>query len=111
MEAARKASGLNNFSSKKFDYEAFYANELEKKHKDKSYRYFNNINRVCLLLRVKTDYSSRESSPMRTPRIPLSAFAFGEQMIIWECHVTLLSLKRFTTLSTVTAAEQAELAM
>lgn len=52
MEAARKASGLNNFSSKKFDYEAFYANELEKKHKDKSYRYFNNINRVCLLIKT-----------------------------------------------------------
>jgi len=30
----------------KFDYEAFCANELDKKHKDKSYRYFNNINRV-----------------------------------------------------------------
>jgi 5-aminolevulinate synthase len=31
----------------KFDYEAFYNNELEKKHKDKSYRYFNNINRLA----------------------------------------------------------------
>lgn len=31
----------------KFDYEAFYKNELDKKHKDKSYRYFNNINRLA----------------------------------------------------------------
>ena len=31
----------------KFDYETFYHNELDKKHKDKSYRYFNNINRLA----------------------------------------------------------------
>lgn len=31
----------------KFDYEAFYTAELDKKHKDKSYRYFNNINRLA----------------------------------------------------------------
>lgn len=30
-----------------FDYEAFYQTELEKKHQDKSYRYFNNINRLA----------------------------------------------------------------
>ncbi|KAK6342147.1 mitochondrial 5-aminolevulinate synthase [Orbilia blumenaviensis] len=30
-----------------FDYEGFYYNELDKKHKDKSYRYFNNINRLA----------------------------------------------------------------
>jgi 5-aminolevulinate synthase len=30
-----------------FDYEEFYQNELDKKHKDKSYRYFNNINRLA----------------------------------------------------------------
>ncbi|KAF2484577.1 5-aminolevulinate synthase [Neohortaea acidophila] len=30
-----------------FDYEGFYTNELDKKHKDKSYRYFNNINRLA----------------------------------------------------------------
>ncbi|KAI8813067.1 pyridoxal phosphate-dependent transferase [Cladochytrium replicatum] len=34
-------------SSKGFDYESFYTEELEKKHKDKSYRYFNNINRLA----------------------------------------------------------------
>ncbi|KAJ3012980.1 mitochondrial 5-aminolevulinate synthase [Thoreauomyces humboldtii] len=32
---------------KVFDYEAFYQTQLEKKHKDKSYRYFNNINRLA----------------------------------------------------------------
>lgn len=31
----------------KFDYETFYNIELDKKHKDKSYRYFNNINRLA----------------------------------------------------------------
>lgn len=31
----------------KFDYEGFYSTELDKKHKDKSYRYFNNINRLA----------------------------------------------------------------
>ncbi|KAL2814628.1 pyridoxal phosphate-dependent transferase [Aspergillus granulosus] len=30
-----------------FDYNAFYNAELQKKHKDKSYRYFNNINRLA----------------------------------------------------------------
>jgi len=31
----------------KFDYDGFYETELDKKHKDKSYRYFNNINRLA----------------------------------------------------------------
>ncbi|KAJ5100372.1 hypothetical protein N7456_006424 [Penicillium angulare] len=31
----------------RFNYNAFYDGELEKKHKDKSYRYFNNINRLA----------------------------------------------------------------
>ena len=30
-----------------FNYEKFYAEELEKKHQDASYRYFNNINRMA----------------------------------------------------------------
>jgi 5-aminolevulinate synthase len=30
-----------------FDYEKFYADELQKKHDDKSYRYFNTINRLA----------------------------------------------------------------
>lgn len=31
----------------KFDYEAFYADQLDRKHKDQSYRHFNNINRLA----------------------------------------------------------------
>jgi len=31
----------------KFNYEGFYNEQLDKKHKDKSYRYFNNINRLA----------------------------------------------------------------
>ncbi|KAI0180013.1 tetrapyrrole biosynthesis, 5-aminolevulinic acid synthase [Hypoxylon sp. FL1284] len=31
----------------KFNYDGFYQGELDKKHKDKSYRYFNNINRLA----------------------------------------------------------------
>ncbi|RKU43597.1 mitochondrial 5-aminolevulinate synthase [Coniochaeta pulveracea] len=45
-----KAAGRVNPASNnvgKFDYEGFYNHELEKKHKDKSYRYFNNINRLA----------------------------------------------------------------
>lgn len=34
-------------SASKFDYESFYQAELDKKHEDKSYRYFNNINRLA----------------------------------------------------------------
>ncbi|CAI2185660.1 2904_t:CDS:2 [Funneliformis geosporum] len=33
--------------SRPFDYETLYKSELEKKHQDKSYRYFNNINRLA----------------------------------------------------------------
>jgi 5-aminolevulinate synthase len=33
--------------SSSYNYQAFYVNELDKKHKDKSYRYFNNINRLA----------------------------------------------------------------
>ncbi|KAJ5518870.1 Aminotransferase class I/classII [Penicillium expansum] len=34
-------------TNEKFNYDSFYNVELEKKHKDKSYRYFNNINRLA----------------------------------------------------------------
>ncbi|RSM13639.1 5-aminolevulinate synthase, mitochondrial [Fusarium oligoseptatum] len=43
--AAAAAAGFH--SPGKFDYEGFYNAELDKKHKDKSYRYFNNINRLA----------------------------------------------------------------
>lgn len=38
---------VSHQAKKSFDYESFYGEELEKKHKDKSYRYFNNINRLA----------------------------------------------------------------
>ncbi|KAL2271665.1 hypothetical protein VTJ83DRAFT_1036 [Remersonia thermophila] len=44
---ARPATAQDATPAAKFDYEAFYTHELEKKHKDKSYRYFNNINRLA----------------------------------------------------------------
>ncbi|KAG0005325.1 mitochondrial 5-aminolevulinate synthase [Entomortierella chlamydospora] len=34
-------------ATKTFDYEAVYESELQKKHQDKSYRFFNNINRLA----------------------------------------------------------------
>ncbi|OQE34821.1 hypothetical protein PENCOP_c015G04689 [Penicillium coprophilum] len=39
-------NGVSEKSSK-FNYDAFYQKELDKKHADKSYRYFNNINRLA----------------------------------------------------------------
>ena len=41
-ESAKKAAVPGGF-----DYEKFYVDELEKKHQDASYRYFNNINRIA----------------------------------------------------------------
>jgi hypothetical protein len=50
--SAQKTSTLNTSTStpkkkETFGYSSFYESELEKKHKDKSYRYFNNINRLA----------------------------------------------------------------
>ncbi|CAD6502354.1 BgTH12-04947 [Blumeria graminis f. sp. triticale] len=47
VESKNCPKSETNFTDKKFDYEAFYKTELDKKHKDKSYRYFNNINRLA----------------------------------------------------------------
>lgn len=58
MGAAIQTRGLHHASSSKshqeekpkhkhFQYEEFYKNMLDKKHNDKSYRYFNNINRLA----------------------------------------------------------------
>jgi len=50
-EAAQTTSATPAPKAKKvhsgFDYESFYVNELDKKHQDQSYRYFNNINRLA----------------------------------------------------------------
>ncbi|KAI9166736.1 5-aminolevulinate synthase mitochondrial [Paramyrothecium foliicola] len=45
--ATAGAAAAESNNAGKFNYEAFYTNELDKKHKDKSYRYFNNINRLA----------------------------------------------------------------
>ncbi|KAF8520111.1 5-aminolevulinate synthase [Gautieria morchelliformis] len=43
-----------------FDYEMFYNAELEKKHRDNSYRYFNNINRLAAKFPVAHTGSAKE---------------------------------------------------
>lgn len=45
IRAARPAAPPS--ATERFNYDKFYENELDKKHKDKSYRYFNNINRLA----------------------------------------------------------------
>ncbi|KAF9221941.1 tetrapyrrole biosynthesis, 5-aminolevulinic acid synthase [Gyrodon lividus] len=44
-EVHKVASGESTTGT--FNYDQLYATELEKKHKDQSYRYFNNINRLA----------------------------------------------------------------
>ncbi|KAH9213187.1 pyridoxal phosphate-dependent transferase [Leptodontidium sp. 2 PMI_412] len=44
---AKPTRPVQHKNAQKFDYEGFYNAELDKKHKDKSYRYFNNINRLA----------------------------------------------------------------
>jgi 5-aminolevulinate synthase len=39
--------GTSASNNSVFDYEGFYNQELEKKKNDRSYRYFNNINRLA----------------------------------------------------------------
>ncbi|KAF9485413.1 5-aminolevulinate synthase [Pholiota conissans] len=43
-----------------FNYESFYVNELEKKHQDKSYRYFNNINRLAAKFPIAHTHTVKE---------------------------------------------------
>jgi hypothetical protein len=45
--AAPQVALSNAAQGATFKYSSFYESELEKKHKDKSYRYFNNINRLA----------------------------------------------------------------
>lgn len=44
---AAPLTGKSPSTNGKFNYNGFYQGELDKKHKDKSYRYFNNINRLA----------------------------------------------------------------
>ncbi|KAL1890592.1 mitochondrial 5-aminolevulinate synthase [Ceratocystis pirilliformis] len=46
--AHHKIASINPLSEgPKFDYDRWYQDQLDLKHKDKSYRYFNNINRLA----------------------------------------------------------------
>ncbi|KAJ3324183.1 mitochondrial 5-aminolevulinate synthase [Blyttiomyces sp. JEL0837] len=45
-KAAQKDTSAYTVNGR-FNYEHFYRSEIEKKHQDKSYRYFNNINRLA----------------------------------------------------------------
>jgi 5-aminolevulinate synthase len=44
---SKPAQKVDHTTLSGFNYEQFYDAELEKKHKDQSYRYFNNINRLA----------------------------------------------------------------
>jgi 5-aminolevulinate synthase len=50
--------------SGKFDYDSFYHQELEKKKNDRSYRYFNNINRLA-------------------QKFPIAHTGTGEHVTVW----------------------------
>ncbi|CAG8461482.1 11872_t:CDS:2 [Ambispora gerdemannii] len=43
----RRLPATHSTNSTTFDYESLYHHELDKKHQDKTYRYFNNINRLA----------------------------------------------------------------
>lgn len=45
--APEPVAGAQNPIASAFNYDQLFAAELEKKHKDQSYRYFNNINRLA----------------------------------------------------------------
>jgi len=46
-DVATKPEKSNNPAGTPFDYGQFFDDQLDKKHQDKSYRYFNNINRLA----------------------------------------------------------------
>ncbi|WVR05372.1 5-aminolevulinic acid synthase [Kwoniella sp. DSM 27419] len=59
QDAAVKAN-KDARSAGTFDYQNFYEAELDKKHKDKSYRYFNNINRLAAKFTVAHTASPKD---------------------------------------------------
>lgn len=61
-------------ASRPFDYEAFYDEALNRKHRDKSYRYFNNINRLA-------------------GKFPEAHTANGEEVTVW-CSNDYLGMSR-----------------
>ncbi|KAJ7228904.1 pyridoxal phosphate-dependent transferase [Mycena pura] len=60
QSAAAPAPAAASTARAGFNYEAFYAGELDKKHQDKSYRYFNNINRLAAKFPVAHTNSVKE---------------------------------------------------
>lgn len=46
-QAEHKAQAAETAAKGLFSYETFYGEQLDKKHEDQSYRYFNNINRLA----------------------------------------------------------------
>lgn len=44
---APAVQSIGRDANRPYDYHGFYKTELDKKHRDKSYRYFNNINRLA----------------------------------------------------------------
>ncbi|TFK43198.1 pyridoxal phosphate-dependent transferase [Crucibulum laeve] len=58
--ASQKAAAAKPKTHVGFNYESFYVNELEKKHQDSSYRYFNNINRLAAKFPIAHTSNVRE---------------------------------------------------
>lgn len=52
IPATNAAAAAAFTSESPFEYENFFEDELQKKHKDNSYRYFNNINRLAKMYPV-----------------------------------------------------------
>lgn len=57
-------NSANGESNGVFDYESFFDQELDKKKQDRSYRYFNNINRLA-------------------PKFPQALTGTGEEVTVW----------------------------
>ncbi|KAJ1563070.1 mitochondrial 5-aminolevulinate synthase [Cladochytrium tenue] len=78
------------FKGGRFEYDSFFAEELEKKHNDKSYRYFNNINRLAKLFPMahtgtgehvtvwcSNDYLGMSKHPLVTETMKLTIDKYG----------------------------------
>ncbi|RKO95844.1 tetrapyrrole biosynthesis, 5-aminolevulinic acid synthase, partial [Caulochytrium protostelioides] len=67
-----------------FDYERFFQQQLDKKHQDKSYRYFNNINRLAA-------------------QFPAAHTGVGELVTVW-CSNDYLGMSRHPRVTTAMKA-------
>ncbi|KAI9355068.1 pyridoxal phosphate-dependent transferase [Zopfochytrium polystomum] len=80
--AAAAAVSAEHSAASPFEYERFFEYELNKKHQDKSYRYFNNINRLA-------------------EQFPLAHTAVGEHVTVWCSNDYLGMSKNPTVLDTM----------